>query len=748
MEPRSAYGALPGVSPVDPGLIRRFEEAREKKGAGYRPRTSHLRPDGWAKFTNRLFLETSPYLLQHAHNPVDWYPWGSEAFDRGRELRRPIFVSIGYSTCHWCHVMEEESFEDEEIARFLNEHFVAVKVDREERPDVDAIYMKAVQGITGSGGWPLNVWMTPDRQPFYGGTYFPPRDDASGRGIGFLKLLGELAKTYETRPGDVAEICRNVTEFIRQSLSPEGGKELPSSGNLDAAAHFYRDHFDPLYGGMAGAPKFPSQLPVRFLLRYQRRTGDMDFLGMATRTLRAMAAGGIHDHVGGGFHRYATDERWLVPHFEKMLYDNALLAVAYLEAYQATGEAEFARIARETLLFIERDMTSPEGAFYSATDADSPDANGRRAEGCYFTWTQAELEAALGSERSRIVGRYYGVSPEGNFEGRSILHAPAHPSAIAGELDVTEARMNAVLLEAGEILYRARSGRPPPLRDEKILTAWNGLAISAFARAGLVLDDPGCIARGCQAARFLLENAFHEGRLFRTFKDGERRHLACLEDYAFLIAGLLDLYEASFDLEWLEHAIALDAILEGRFEDRAGGGYFMTGDDQETVLVREKPSYDGAEPSGNSVAALNLLRLHEFTTENVFRTRAERTFRNLAPTLQANPVALSEMLLAVDFHLDTPRQILIVLPPGGNLAEAAPLLSAFRRIFLPNRILSVTHAGKALREAVRVIPLLEGKEAVGGKVTAYVCENRACRLPTGDPAEFSRQLGPVTPLPD
>ncbi len=726
----------------------RFEEARKAKGAGYRPRTRHLRPDGWAKYTNRLFLETSPYLLQHAHNPVDWYPWGDEAFDRGRELRRPVFVSIGYSTCHWCHVMEEESFEDEEIARFLNEHFVPVKVDREERPDVDAVYMKAVQGFTGSGGWPMSVWLTPDRHPFFGGTYFPPRDDGSGRGAGFLKLLEELSRAYDTRSGEVAEVGRNMTEFIRQSLSPEGGSELPSAENLAAAAQFYRDRYDQVNGGMAGAPKFPSQMPVRFLLRYHRRTGNRDFLSMAERTLRAMAAGGIHDHVGGGFHRYATDERWLVPHFEKMLYDNALLAVAYLEAYQATGEAEFARTARDALRFIERDMTSPDGAFYSATDADSLDAGGRREEGIFFTWIPAELEAALGPERARIAGRYYGVSREGNFEGRSILHAPAYPSAVARSLEITEEQLAATLLEANEILYRTRSRRPPPLRDEKILTAWNGLTISAFARAGLVLDDPGCIDRACRAARFLLKNAFHEGRLYRTFKDGERRHLACLEDYAFLIAGFLDLYEGSFDLPWLEHAIALDAVLERLFEDRDGGGFFMTGQDQEPLLVREKPAYDGAEPSGNSVAVLNLLRLHAFTTQGGFRARADRALRNMAPTLQSNPVALSEMLLAVDFHLDTPREILIVVPHGGETTEADPLLSAFRSRFLPNRILSVVAAGEPQEKAARLIPLLEGKIAVEGRVTGYVCENRACRLPTGDPEEFSRQLAPVTPLPD
>jgi len=723
-----------------PELLVRFARARDAKGAAYRPRTRHLRTNGQAKYTNRLFLETSPYLLQHAHNPVDWHPWGDEAFQLAATLGRPVFVSIGYSTCHWCHVMEEESFEDEEIARFLNERFVAIKVDREERPDVDAIYMKAAQGFNGSGGWPLSVWLTSDRKPFYAGTYFPPRDDAFGRGIGFLRLLEELAKAYEQRPGEVAEVGRNVTEFIRRSLSPDGGRELPSAGNLAAAAQFYRERYDPANGGLTGAPKFPSHLPVRFLLRYHRRTGDADSLAMATRTLRAMAAGGIHDHVGGGFHRYATDERWLVPHFEKMLYDNALLAVAYLEGWQATGEERFARTARNILRFIERDMTSPEGAFYSATDADSLDADGRREEGLFFTWTPGELEAALGPDRSRIVGRYFGVAPEGNFEGRSVLHAPAHPSTVARSLDVAEDHLHALLPGSLETLYRWRSRRPPPLRDEKILTAWNGLAISAFARAGLLLDEPGWTERGCGAARFLLDQAFDDDRLYRTFKDGQRRHPACLEDYAFLIAALLDLYEGSFDVRWLEHAIALDAVLERRFEDRDRGGFFLTGEDQQIVLVREKPSYDGAEPSGNSVAALNLLRLHEFTADGRFRARAEGTFRYLAPVLGANPAALSELLLAADFFLDRPGQIVIVVPEGGAADDAASLLSAFRRRFLPNRILSVVPAGEPLSRAAKLLPILRGKEAIGGRATAYVCEDRACRLPTGDPTEFSRQL--------
>jgi uncharacterized protein len=739
--------APPGVSGVDPELASRFARARRARGEAYRPRTRHRAADGWAKYTNRLFLETSPYLLQHAHNPVDWYPWGDDAFEEARRLRRPVFVSIGYATCHWCHVMEEESFEDEEIARFLNEHFIAVKVDREEMPDVDAVYMKAVQGFTGTGGWPLNVWATPDREPFFGGTYFPPRDNPSGRGIGFLGLLRELSNSYVARPDEVVEVCGRVKAYIRRSLSPEGGDALPGADVLAAAARFYRDRFDRVHGGLAAAPKFPSHLPVRFLLRYHRRTREPAYLDMASRTLHAMAAGGIHDHVGGGFHRYSTDEKWLVPHFEKMLYDNALLAVTYLEAYQATGVGAFARVAKDTLRFVERDMTSPEGAFYSATDADSLDADGHREEGLFFTWTPAELSAALGTEVAQTVGRYFGVTPEGNFEGRTVLHAPPDPATVARELRLSEQELASVVSDASERLYHARAARPAPIRDEKILTAWNGLAISAYARAGLTLDDSESVERAGRAARFLLSAVFVDGRLHRTYKEGRTGPPGFLEDYTFLIAGLLDLYEASGDSGWLERAFDLDAVLAHRFEDRTGGGYFLTEDGRQPLLVREKPAYDGAEPSGNSVAVLNLLRLHEFTSDGRYRMRAEKTLRYLAPTLRNSPTTLSELLLAVDFLLDRPKQVLIVLPCTARTGDAAPLLSAFRTRFVPNRVFAMVREGEELDEAARAVPLLRGKEAAGGRATAFVCEDRACALPTADPSEFGRQLAVVKPLP-
>jgi uncharacterized protein YyaL (SSP411 family) len=747
MDRPAIHAALPGAPEAEPDLIERFEQAARKRGDAYRPRTRHLGPDGRAKYTNRLFLETSPYLLQHAHNPVDWHPWGDEAFEKARRLRRPVFVSIGYSTCHWCHVMEEESFEDEEIARFLNEHYIAVKVDREERPDVDAIYMKAVQGFSGRGGWPLNVWLTPDRKPFFGGTYFPPRDGRFGPGTGFLEVLRALSDAWDSQAADVEEICEKATEFIRRSLSPEGGVDLPGAGALTEAGRMCRALYDPEHGGAAGAPKFPSQLPIRFLLRYHRRTGDRTYLGMAERTLEAMAAGGIFDHAGGGFHRYSTDRKWLVPHFEKMLYDNALLALAYLEGYQATGRDDFARVARETLRFLERDMTSPEGAFCSATDADSPGEGGRREEGAFFTWTPAEIEAALGPERARIVCRYFGVAPGGNFEGRSILHAPASTEDVAREFGIPEAELAAVVAEAKEDLYRARSRRPAPIRDEKVLTAWNGLAVSAHARAGAVLGDPRYVERGCRAARFLLANSFRDGRLCRTWKDGEAGRPGLLDDHAFLVAGLLDLYEAAADISWLEKAVALDAVIEERFEDKAGGGFFLAGDGGEELLVREKPLYDGAEPSGASVAVLNLLRLHEFTEKPRYRERAERALRYAAPTLAGNPLSLSEMLLALDFFLDEPKQVVVVLPRDGGMEEAASLLSALHGVFAPNRTLSVVREGAEQEKAARIVPAAGGKTAAGGRATAYVCEGRACMAPTADPDELKAQVRSVRRLP-
>jgi uncharacterized protein YyaL (SSP411 family) len=735
---------LPGAPSLDSRQVARLASAWRTRPPDYEPRTRHRSPDGSPKYTNRLFLESSPYLRQHAHNPVNWYPWGEEAFTTARTLGRPVLLSIGYSTCHWCHVMEEESFEDEEIARYLNEHYVAVKVDREERPDLDDIYMNAVQTLTGSGGWPMTVWLTPDRRPFYGGTYFPARDGDRGSRTGFLTLLRKLGAVYHEQPDRVFEAAASLARTVQENLAPgAGGDALPDAQVLHAAAAFHHARFDSDHGGTRGSPKFPSNLPVRLLLRHHRRTGSDSSLTMATRTLEKMAAGGIHDQVGGGFHRYATDARWLVPHFEKMLYDNALLVPAYLEGHQATGREDFADVARRILRYVERDMTAPGGAFYSATDADSVAPSGHREEGWYFTWTPPELEAALGAERARIAGAYLGVTEAGNFEGRSILHTPRPLEAVAAELGLAPERVRAVVEEAREALYAARAKRPAPLRDEKILAAWNGLMISAHAQASLALGEPAYAVRGERAADFILTHMRKGGRLLRSYKDGDARHNAYLDDYAFLIAGLLDLYEATGALRWLREAIALDRILAARYEDEEAGGFYLTSDDHEELLVRQKPHRDGAEPSGNSVQTLNLLRLHELTTDDRYRQRAVRALQALAALVRRAPAAFSELLLAVDYHLDTPKEIVIVTPRARD--ESGPFLERLRGVFLPNRIVAVVAEADVPRHAA-LVPLLEGKVARAGETTAYVCEQRVCELPTSDPAVFARQIASVRPL--
>ncbi len=738
-------GALPGASRFDPDLAARLDSKWVARDPSYRPRTRHVRPDGSPKYTNRLFLESSPYLLQHAHNPVNWYAWSDEAFETARRLGRPVVLSVGYSTCHWCHVMEEESFDDEEIARYLNENYVIVKVDREERPDVDAIYMSAVQALTGRGGWPMTVWLTPDRKPFFGGTYFPARDGDRGARVGFLTLLRRLKAAYDGQGEKVADASARLTEAIRESLAPRpGAGNLPTASVLEAAAAFYRSRYDSTNGGLAGSPKFPSGLPVRFLLRYHRRAQDPEALRMATQTLEKMAGGGMYDHAGGGFHRYSTDARWLVPHFEKMLYDNALLVMAYLEGYQATGREAFARVARETLRYVERDMTSPEGAFYSATDADSLTPAGRREEGYFFTWTPDEIRTALGEEQARIVNAYYGVTPGANFEGRNILHVPQPLQEVARGLGLAPDRLLSAIEGSKDRLYAARAKRPSPLRDDKILAAWNGLMIGAHAQAALVLGDARYAERGARAARFVLARMRRDGRLLRSYRDGEARHSAYLDDYAFLIAGLLDLYEATGDPGWLREALSLDTTLEKRYEDKEHGGYFMTSDDHEALLAREKPAYDGAEPSGNSVQALNLLRLHELTTDDRYRLRAERALSAFGGRMAEAPAALSEMLMASDYQLDTPKEIVIVARASRD--DAAPLLAKLRSAFVPNRVLIVAAEGEDLKAQSQLVPLLEGKLSRKGPATAYVCERRVCQLPTADPEVFARQIRKVEPL--
>ena len=746
-QPAWTFDTPPGASAFEAPLQAALAEAWAERPAGYAPRTRHVRDDGSPRYLNRLFLESSPYLRQHSHNPLNWYPWGDAAFELARALGRPILLSIGYSTCHWCHVMEEESFDDEEIARYLNEHYIAIKVDREVRPDLDAIYMSAVQLFLqgGGGGWPMTVWLTPDAEPFSGATYLPARDGDRGAPVGFLTLARRLKVAYDEQPDQIAAVSSEVAARVRDMLAPGAGREeLPTAASLHATAAAYRSGFDAEHGGLQAQRKFPSSLSVRLLLRHHRRTGDAESLAMATRTLEAMAAGGIHDQVGGGFHRYATDPAWRIPHFEQMLYDNALLVPAYLEAYQVTGREDFARVARDILRYVDRDMTAPAGAFYSATDADSPGPGGEAEEGRFFTWTPDEIAAALDAEQARAVVAYFGVTDEGNFEGRTILHTPRPLPEVAAELGMEPVSLRQVIDAARERLYAARAARSRPLRDDKILTAWNGLMISALARASLVLGEPVYAARGARAADYVLRTLRRDGRLLRAALDGQAQQTAYLEDYACLIAGLLDLYEADGDLRWLDEAMTLDAVLERDYEDAAGGGFFRTAASAAALLAREKPTYDAAEPSGNAVALQNLLRLHELTTDDRYRVRAERAFQAFGTVLAESPAAVSEMLLAVDYFLDTPKEIVLVVPAGRD--DAAPLLAELRARFLPNRILVVVGEGAALERHARVIPLLEGKTTRDGRATAYVCENRICDLPTTDPAVFAAQIATVRPL--
>ena len=742
---RSGPAPLPGAEPFDTALIDQLERMKKMRGKKYVPRTRHMTPDGFARYTNRLFLESSPYLLQHAHNPVNWYPWGNEAFEAASRLNRPVLLSVGYSTCHWCHVMEEESFEDEEIARYLNENYISVKVDREERPDLDAVYMTAVQALTGRGGWPMTVWLTPDRKPFYGGTYFPARDGDRGAPAGFLTLLEKIRDVYHAQPERIGRAGQQVTAVIRERLKPEKGGPIPGSALLHRTVDVYRKSYDPIHGGLQGAPKFPSSLPVRLLLRYYRRTGDQDVLSMVRTTLEKMAAGGIYDQVGGGFHRYSTDEKWLVPHFEKMLYDNALLSMAYLEGYQATGDPEFKKILEEILSYVNREMTAPEGGFYSATDADSKTPGGDREEGYFFTWNRDELVEVLGDGLAGKAAEYFGMTGNANFEGRFIPHVPSSATGRLTGDDKSEKSWEAELTTIKKQLYRHRSQRPRPLRDEKILTSWNGLMISALARAGMVLDKPIYTERAVRAARFIISDLSRNGRLFRSFKDDRVGHPGFLDDYAFFTAALLDLYEATADTEWFEKALVLDNVLQEEFEDPENGGFFMTPSAGEGLIAREKPHTDGAEPSGNSIALMNLMRLHTYTFDDRFRRRYEKGLAAFLGNDTSMSPALSEMLMALDYHLDAPKEIVIVFPKGRK-GDVAPFWAQFRKRLLPNRILVVAAQGRDLDRHARVVPVAAGKKVINDRVTAYVCEKNVCLLPATDPDTFARQLDEIERL--
>jgi uncharacterized protein YyaL (SSP411 family) len=736
--------ALPGAPALPAPLRQRLEAALAARGPDYEPRTRQRSPGGQPLYTNRLLLEPSPYLQQHAHNPVNWYPWDDEAFAEAKRLNRPVLVSIGYSTCHWCHVMEEESFDDPSVAAYLNEHFVAVKVDRELRPDVDSIYMTAAHTLNGSGGWPLNVWMTHDREPFFAGTYFPP-EDRGGR-PGFARLLRSLKEIYEHEPERILETAQLLSERVRAELQGPvaTSTQLPRAEVLDRAASLYAQRVDRVWGGIGKREKFPSRVPIRFLLRYHQRTGDPEALELAVLTLEKMASGGIHDQIGGGFHRYTTDPRWLVPHFEKMLYDNALLAVAYLEAWQVTERADFARVVRRTLDYMVREMTSPDGGFASATDADSPNAEGELEEGSFFTWTPGEVRDALPPGEAAAAILHYGVEAEGPVEGRSVLHVWRTPGQVAAELGIDAEVAEKVLAVAQRRLYTVRSTRTPPHRDEKVLVAWNGLAISALSRAGFAMNEPSWIDAATRTAELLLDHVGEGDRLYRVIQDGEASGPAFLEDYAFLVAGLLDLYEARPDPRWLRFAISLQRRLEASYADVQGGGYFRTASTAERLLTREKPAVDAALPSGNSVAAQNLLRLFDLTGGEAYLERASVLLSGFADFLDRDPTRHAELLLAVDRQLDVSKEIVVVAPGSGG--DLGAMLAPLRRTLVPHRALVRVREGADLSAHAEIVPWITGKVARQGRVTAYVCENRVCTLPTTDPEVFAAQIRTTRPL--
>ena len=746
MDPASLLPGAPppNAHPFPASLQARLEEAWAARDPAYAPRTKHLRADGSPRYTNRLFGETSPYLLQHAHNPVNWFPWGEEAFALARELGRPVFLSVGYSTCHWCHVMEEESFEDPEIAAWMNANYVCIKVDREERPDVDAIYMAAVQAMSGgSGGWPMSVWLTDDRKPYYGGTYYPARDGDRGASIGFLTILQRLKEAHATQRDSVLENADRLVDAIRQQLSPPAGSGVAGVDVLQAAAVAAHGSYDVQNGGRRGRQKFPSTYPLRAMLRHHRRSGDSAALAEVRHTLTSMARGGIYDQVAGGFHRYTVDAKWLVPHFEKMLYDNALLVPAYIEAYQVTEDPEYARIAQEVLRYVGRDMTAPGGGFYSATDADSLSPSGEREEGWFFTWTPTELQSVLGPEVAARMTAVWGVSPEGNFEGRSILNLPRPFAEVAAELGSSEDALRDEVDRVRETLYRARKDRPAPLRDDKILAAWNGLMISAFARAALALGEPELALRAAAAADFVLQNLRVDGTLRRAWLGAPSEYLAYFEDHAFLAQGLLDLFEATGELRWLQEAIALDEQLKARYEDPAGG-WFVTASDGEALLVRQKPSYDGAVPTGLSVHVLTLFRLLELTTDDSYRVRAEAALKTAGLVLERQPLALSELLLAVDFRTDRALEIVLVSPESAPPEAVEALMKPLRQAFVPNRVLIRVTEGAHQAAVAEYVPLVVGKSARDGAPTAYVCEQGACQWPTSDPAKLAEQVAVVS----
>ena len=704
------------------------------------------------KYTNRLIQEKSPYLLQHAHNPVDWYPWGKGAFDKAKKENKPIFLSVGYSTCHWCHVMEHESFEDPAIAKLMNDNFVNIKVDREERPDIDQVYMTFVQATTGTGGWPMTVFLTPDLKPFFGGTYFPPEDKWGQPGL--TRVLKKVTDSWKTDRENIVAGSDRILRQLRSVTEQSGGSDALSENIRGKAYKQFESQFDAKYGGFGASPKFPR--PVTFSFLYDIFGTDpyskesKHALEMSIFTLREMAEGGIHDHIGGGFHRYSTDKFWHVPHFEKMLYDQAQLAMAYLTAFQITRDPLFEKNARDILDYVRRDMTDKEGGSYSAEDADSLLAAGKpeHAEGAFYVWSKDEIDHLLGAERAKVFDYCYGVEtkgnapedPQGEFKNKNILIQRHDVADTVKKLGLTKDKTEQLLAESRKLLFDARAKRPRPARDDKIVMAWNGLMISAFARASQVLDDSGYLDVANKAADFVRQKLYgaDTNTLLRSYRQGASDVNGFASDYAFLVQGLLDLYEASFDVGRIDWALKLQQREDELFRDAKEGGYFSTSGNDADLLLRMKEADDTAEPSPNSVTTLNLLRIGYLLDRSEARQRADETLNAFAKQLEVAPSSVPLMLVALSWSRSKPKQVVI----AGEADDAATqaMLREVHRHFVPQEVLILADGGAGQRFFGNRVEFMKSVTEIDNQPTAYVCENFVCQLPTTDVKIFANLL--------
>ena len=691
------------------------------------------------KYHNRLKLEKSPYLLQHADNPVAWYAWGPEAFEKAIKENKPIFLSIGYSTCHWCHVMAHESFEDPEVARLMNEVFICIKVDREERPDIDNIYMRVCQMMTGSGGWPLTILMTPDKKPFFAGTYIP-RESHQGR-LGMLDLVPRVKEAWDTQHDEILKSADKITASLNQIAHDASGSELDKS-TLKTAYEQLTGRYSEQYGGFGNAPKFPSPQNLLFLLRYWQSMNDEKALRMVVKTLQSMQNGGIYDHVGFGFHRYSTDSHWLVPHFEKMLYDQAMLAMAYTEAYQATGNEEFKETAKEIFTYVLRDMTDWKGGFYSAEDADS-----EGVEGKFYVWTEDEIRLILKGEEADLIIDVYNIDKTGNFRdeasgestGSNILNLEKTLTEIAFRNKESVDGLKERVETARQKLFAVRDKRTHPHKDDKILTDWNGLMITALAKGAQVFDEPKYADAAKRAADFILADMRREdGRILHRYREGHAAILANADDYAFLIWGLLELYETVFDVHYLRTALDLNGELIKYFWDEQDGGFYFTADDAEELIVRQKEIYDGAIPSGNSVAVLNLFRLARITANTDLEDKANKIMLAFSKDVGSAPSGYTQMMVALGFGIGPSYEIVIVGDPEAE--DTKDMLSALGKHFIPYKVVLLKPAGQETPDITRIADYTEYHSSIDGKATAYVCLDFACKMPVTSTEDMLKLL--------